>query len=832
MNLSKWKQFDFSLGVQEATSWLLKKPNELARGINLRFTEEVGGFDRRFGFTREGDQFSTTPHSPLGGHVAKFSTGSKRFVAVNNAGASATIIRTQDSGTGAWSDLSGISYPVNSVVFFLDYLDEVYISGFDPATGDPITPYNVDKVLNVSATRNILHCPAGYFFAEFLGILHIANVTVGGVRRPDRVYKSSPPLGAIGFVQGAQSDVSATVTLVDNVPTMTSNTAPFGTAAASSINSAATDAFYGFDDQALAAKKWQTIAATATGWLRYDFGSGNSKIITYYSMTPVPSDESSVENRAPKTWTFEGSPDGTTWTVLDTRTNQATWAMGEKRTYTISNTTAYRYYRINVSLNQGGTTLAIADTEFLTSLQATKALMLRTDSVRYIKPSMSLDIYRAGTETKLYDITVASVDKAANTFTFIPQTETIATGDVNTSTEQITTSNAALYPTGTPVKWVTTTGLPAPLVADTTYYSIYVDSTHIKLATTYDNAALGNAIDLTTTGSGTHYMRMSYQVADNDEIWLDGTKGKLNLFWNTDYPNPEATGEFLAVKPGTDSSNVISAIGKSSNRLFIWTKNTGSRYDGQNFIVFNNNVGCISQRSVANLDDDWLIWMDAKGNIRARNENTGQAENISRGIRNRYLRGLTQAQMKATSAGVVDSVYKLYLGAINSEYIRVCYDFDANTWSPERLGYPALIQANDDYSGYLKPYFFSSNGRLYKDETGNLDDDKVIAFEAGTGRDMFGTDQLKKFYGAMIFSENCSGLKFEAAVDDGQMLTIGRIEGNVSWLKFNEAGDNVLKEGVSLDWQVMSANEGDPQKIEGVVIYYSLREDVPSDRRP
>lgn len=85
-------------------------------------------------------------------------------------------------------------------------------------------------------------------------------------------------------------------------------------------------------------------------------------------------------------------------------------------------------------------------------------------------------------------------------------------------------------------------------------------------------------------------------------------------------------------------------------------------------------MGCVSQRSIANIDDDWLIWMDAKGNIRARNESQGAQENISRAVRNRWLRKLTSDQMKAVSIGVVDQVVKIYLGTIGGENIRLAYD--------------------------------------------------------------------------------------------------------------------------------------------------------------
>lgn len=58
--------------------------------------------------------------------------------------------------------------------------------------------------------------------------------------------------------------------------------------------------------------------------------------------------------------------------------------------------------------------------------------------------------------------------------------------------------------TGSIVRFTSTGTLPAPLVYGQVYYTIRVDATHIKEATTAANASAGTAIDLTTVGTGTH----------------------------------------------------------------------------------------------------------------------------------------------------------------------------------------------------------------------------------------------------------------------------------------------------------------------------------------
>jgi hypothetical protein len=131
-----------------------------------------------------------------------------------------------------------------------------------------------------------------------------------------------------------------------SIPLMTSNTTPSGTAAASSLSSGA--AWNAFDRNS--ATIWQS-AAVAGQWLSYQFPTG--RIIKRYGFSTF---NNSLQ--LPRTWTFEGSNNGSTWAVLDTQTNFST-AISTFYSFDISaNITSYTYYRINVSAVQGGGTNA------------------------------------------------------------------------------------------------------------------------------------------------------------------------------------------------------------------------------------------------------------------------------------------------------------------------------------------------------------------------------------------------------------------------------------------------------------------------------------------
>ncbi|MGG4146333.1 discoidin domain-containing protein [Paenibacillus algorifonticola] len=94
--------------------------------------------------------------------------------------------------------------------------------------------------------------------------------------------------------------------------------------------------------------KW--LITTGTGWIQYKFVTGVSHIVTSYAITSA----NDVPARDPKNWTLQGSNDAANWTTLDTRTNEAFATRFLTKTYTFSNSTAYSYYRLNVTANSGG----------------------------------------------------------------------------------------------------------------------------------------------------------------------------------------------------------------------------------------------------------------------------------------------------------------------------------------------------------------------------------------------------------------------------------------------------------------------------------------------
>jgi len=131
------------------------------------------------------------------------------------------------------------------------------------------------------------------------------------------------------------------------IPTMTSNSTPSGIASASTEISSTYAAWKAFDKIVTGDSGWITASFVTTGWLKYQFAL--AKIVVSYTITPP---YTYANDRAPKDFQFQGSNNDTDWTTLDSQSG-ITWTSNTPRTFTFSNTTAYLYYRLNVTAIRG-----------------------------------------------------------------------------------------------------------------------------------------------------------------------------------------------------------------------------------------------------------------------------------------------------------------------------------------------------------------------------------------------------------------------------------------------------------------------------------------------
>jgi chitodextrinase len=103
--------------------------------------------------------------------------------------------------------------------------------------------------------------------------------------------------------------------------------------------------------------KWLDFSATS--WVKFAYSQ--AKTWNGYEIT---SGDDSPERDA-KNWTLQGSIDGTTWTVLNTQNNQTWTSRKQTRSFTFTNTTAYNYYKWDITANGSGTIIQACEFKFL-----------------------------------------------------------------------------------------------------------------------------------------------------------------------------------------------------------------------------------------------------------------------------------------------------------------------------------------------------------------------------------------------------------------------------------------------------------------------------------
>lgn len=130
----------------------------------------------------------------------------------------------------------------------------------------------------------------------------------------------------------------------DATPAMTSNTAPSGEVIVTNGYGGPVDGYLLFDKNAGTIKSFNGASFT----VGYDFPA--AKTIRKYAVTGA---NAGYTDRTPKTWTFQGSNDGNSWTTLDTQASQTGWAGGESREFVLATYGSYLKYRLNVTANNG-----------------------------------------------------------------------------------------------------------------------------------------------------------------------------------------------------------------------------------------------------------------------------------------------------------------------------------------------------------------------------------------------------------------------------------------------------------------------------------------------
>jgi hypothetical protein len=123
--------------------------------------------------------------------------------------------------------------------------------------------------------------------------------------------------------------------------------------------------------------KYLTVHASA--WVQYQ--SPSAAIVTSYTLTSA----NDAAERDPLSWTLQGSNNGSSWTTIDSRSNEDFPNRFQLRTFSFANTTSYNYYRFNLN-NNSGSLLQLAEFELFGTVSNTPVSSSSSSS----KPTSSI----------------------------------------------------------------------------------------------------------------------------------------------------------------------------------------------------------------------------------------------------------------------------------------------------------------------------------------------------------------------------------------------------------------------------------------------------------
>lgn len=465
---------------------------------------------------------------------------------------------------------------------------------------------------------------------------------------------------------------------------------------------------------------------------------------------------------------------------------------------------------------------AIGPITFIQTDQKGLLLQLRVDATTYLKVGMQVDIYGKGTEAKkVSGLTIISVDKKNKRFSFSATTIDVSDND-------------EIWLTGRKGKLSTFWNTDDPTPQEAEYFDL----------------APGKEADPEITG------------------W---TKNNNRIFFftkNSCYRHDGANMILISDTIGCVSHETVQNIGSWT----FWLHTTG-------VWGYNDNTGQLKQVSrsvqpyiqainqpnlpktsaivvgrvyklaigeIANLDDYTTSTSTSSTSTSSTSSSTSSTSTSSTSTSSTSSStsstslststsstshstsstsvSTTSASTSSTSVSVSSSTSSTTTTTAIStkKVIRLCYDFDMNAWWIEEHRREIRFQFNHTMNGYTKPYFTDDTGRLFRDETGNLDNADTIPFEVEIGRDNLGLDQTKSFLSVLVDSEKARGALLMYSLDGGNYQTLGQITQNIEKMVFPQGGQKI--EARDIDYKFVHNDSGDPPVINGLTTYISMSE--------
>lgn len=461
---------------------------------------------------------------------------------------------------------------------------------------------------------------------------------------------------------------------------------------------------------------------------------------------------------------------------------------------------------------------------FIQTAQVGLLKQLRVDSVRYIKVGMQLDIYGAGTEAKkVSGLTVISVDKKNNRFSFVDTSinvddndEIWLTGTKGTLSRFWNTD----YRTPETADWER---VPPSREASPTFTGHGKNNNRLFLFTKNTFLKWDGANLITVSNTVGCVSHETIQNIGSWTIWLHTTgvwgyndnTGQLKLLSRAVEPYIRAINQTNLDKTSAVVAGRVYklALGEIMDLDSI-TTSTSTSSTSTSSTSSSTSSTSTSSTSTSSTSISTTTFTTSTSSTSISTSSTSISTSS------------TSISTTSTSLSTSTSSTTTTTAQSAKKVIRLSYDFDLNAWWVEEHKREFRFQFNHTMNGYTKPYFTDETGRLFRDETGNLDNADTIPMEIELGRSNFGTNLNKNFASVMVDSEDARSMILQYTLDGTRRFeTLGQITKEVETMIFPQGGQ--LIEGRDIDFKFVHNDSGDPPMVNGLVTNYSFTERIP-----
>lgn len=448
---------------------------------------------------------------------------------------------------------------------------------------------------------------------------------------------------------------------------------------------------------------------------------------------------------------------------------------------------------------------------------------LRVNSTQWLKVGMQLDLYTAGTEAKqVAALTIISVDKKNKRISFAPQQINIKDND-------------EIWLTGTKgtLSRFWNTDDPTPETADwfkvppgkeaNPQFTGWGKNTNRLLLFTKNTFLIWDGSNLITVSDSIGCV--SHETIQNIgswTIWLHTTgvwgynvnTGQLKLLSRSIQPFINAINQ---TNLRFASAGVVNRVYKLSvgELLPVESLTTSTSTSSTSTSTTSSSTSSTSTSSTSTSSTSTSTSASTTSTSSTSFSTSSTSASTSS----------TSASTSSTSNSTSTSSTTTTTAISTKQVVRLVYDFDMNAWWTETHKREIRFQFNHTMNGYTKPYFTDETGRLFRDETGNLDNGDVIPFEVELGRNQFSGDQLKSYTAVLVDTEGARETQLLYSTDGSQYKHLGQLTKNVNKLVFSTSQEPNV-EGRDISYKFVHSDSGDPPVINGVSTTYQVVERI------